>query len=578
MADGWFPRFSPSGRHLMRGSVSLSVDGTVIAGDAISGAWLSEDVILYRQHSTGKLRRLASGLDEDFGPVCHQVVAGGGGWAIWHEQGEGAAKTPFVFCSDGRRFLGFGGGMWPLAMSPGGILVMGRHRDGVLCIVYPYSTIPVALAEGRMPRCGGRSVVWEYGTGRISHANLDSRLPLDVTVPGEQCYGPVLVDAPGEEWVLTHTASERLLLFSVGSHEGYVVAEGVTDYPDAAWTPAGVRVAWSRQGEPMEALVDLSQPRVSLVRQPPVWHPVGTGVDTLPFVVPDYTGTLRSADGQTLQTVRTGPREVCCLKGSPERQERWQWDDTAVYLTYDASDGRDGRPWRVTPTPVWCRRVAQVGEAVAAPDAVLVRRTLTGGSEAHPFPVRTTVAALGEHIDLGALGRCRVLVTTWEPGWPTSGYAEHHWWAIRESDGLRWGRVRYEERHSGEVDRAFDFNQPLPDVQLVPAPPLAIPDPPAPSPEPEPEPMPVTFPPRDQTLDFLAVLETRYRDQMQRPARETHVDAEGTAVWLESYLRYRVGGASHEVAVSAVMRDIDQALGIAPVPPSGGLVGALRVA
>lgn len=570
----------------MRGAVSLSVDGVVWAGDGISGAWLDDSTILYRQHSTGTLRRLAAGLDEDFGPVCHQVVAGGGQWAIWHEWGAASDREPYVATSDGRRFLGFGGGVFPLAMSPGGILVMGRHRDGVLCVVAPHSTIPVPLAEGRRPRCGARSVVWEHGEGRISYAALDARAPQDITIPGEQCYGPVLVDAPGEEWVLCHTASLRLLLCPVGRTEGYVVAEGVTDYPDAVWTPAGVRVAWSAQGEPYEALVDLSQPRQPLAAQPPVWHPEGTPVDTMPFMVPTFTGTLRSADGQTLQSVRTGPKEITCLKGSPERQERWRWDDAAVYLTYDHSDGR-AQPWRVTPEPVWCRRVSFVGDRQAYAGTRLVRRTASGGSAAHPFPVRTSVAAYGEHVAVPGLGRCRVLITTWEPGYPTSGYEERHWWAIRESDGLRLGRVRYEEWRAGVLERAFDFSELLPDVRLEPAPMLAIPDPvetPDTPDTPERPDTPDMPEPTISDAEYLNAggrIEHRYAT-WQRPGREVHTDPLSYR-WMVDYYALRRAGRDHEAAIREVERRMDVAAGVGPVeppvtPPANGLVGPLRVA
>jgi len=80
-------------------------------------------------------------------------------------------------------------------------------------------------------------------------------------------------------------------------------------------------------------------------------------------------------------------------------------------------------------------------------------------------------------------------------------------------------------------------------------------------------PTPIAFPPRNATLEFLESLEDRYRNAMQRPPRETHIDAEGTAVWMESYLRYRVHGHTHEVAVLRVMQDIDQVLGITPANP-----------
>lgn len=556
--DGWFPRFSPDGRHVMRGSVVLSVDGIEVAGDAISGAWLSNDILLYRQHSTGLLRRLAAGMDDAYGPVCHQVVAGGGTWAAWHEH-EG---TPVVFTGDARLWTGYGGGMHPLAMAPDGTLVMGRHRDGVLCVVAPRGTVVMPLAEGRMPRCSHRSVVWERD-GHIFHADLQTRVACSITVPGEQCYGPVLIDTPEGEWVLTHTGSERLLLFPRDTHVGYIVTTGITMYPDAVWTAQGIRVAWSDgAGAPGEVLIDLNAPHVPLSAQLPVWHPAGTTVDTLPFLVPNYLGTLRSEDGQTLQSVRTGPREVCCLKGSPERQERWRWDDEAIYLTYDASDKPSDepiQPWRVDPEPVWCDRIAYTATRISnGPESALIRRRPDGTVTREHFPVQTGVHAIGEHIAVPKLGLCRILVTTWAPH---RDYEERHWWAIRESDELRLGRVRYEEwRYAGEwqFQRGFWFNE-LTGTQLVPAAPLPIV-------EKETNPM-IAFPPRDETLAFTTALNDLYRDAMQRPAQDgIHVDLEGLAVWQQEYLRLRVNGMSHTAALEATLQEVRYAAGLDPRP------------
>lgn len=67
----------------------------------------------------------------------------------------------------------------------------------------------------------------------------------------------------------------------------------------------------------------------------------------------------------------------------------------------------------------------------------------------------------------------------------------------------------------------------------------------------------VTFPPRNEPLLFRTALESLYRDSLRRSAVQTFVDQEGTVVWTQEYLRYRVNLCSHAAAVSAVMNQID---------------------
>jgi hypothetical protein len=74
----------------------------------------------------------------------------------------------------------------------------------------------------------------------------------------------------------------------------------------------------------------------------------------------------------------------------------------------------------------------------------------------------------------------------------------------------------------------------------------------------------VTFPPRNETLDFRQQLETKYRTGLGRAPGPTFVDVEGTAVWLQEYLRYRVSRCDHAVAEQRVLAQID-GLGIQPV-------------
>jgi hypothetical protein len=73
----------------------------------------------------------------------------------------------------------------------------------------------------------------------------------------------------------------------------------------------------------------------------------------------------------------------------------------------------------------------------------------------------------------------------------------------------------------------------------------------------------VLFPPRDEPLDFRTQLEAKYRDGLRRSPTSTTVDNEGDVVWTQEYLRYRVNGCGHGVAVQSVLVQID---GASPPP------------
>lgn len=74
----------------------------------------------------------------------------------------------------------------------------------------------------------------------------------------------------------------------------------------------------------------------------------------------------------------------------------------------------------------------------------------------------------------------------------------------------------------------------------------------------------VAFPPRDETFEFRAWLETKYRDALGRPATLSYTDVEGSVVWVQEYLRYRLNACGHEGAVGRVRVQI----------AGGGIVGA----
>jgi hypothetical protein len=63
---------------------------------------------------------------------------------------------------------------------------------------------------------------------------------------------------------------------------------------------------------------------------------------------------------------------------------------------------------------------------------------------------------------------------------------------------------------------------------------------------------PINFPPRNETYDFRNWLETTYAQKLGRPAGLSYSDVEGSVVWVQEYLRYRLNTCSHEQAVERV--------------------------
>jgi hypothetical protein len=73
----------------------------------------------------------------------------------------------------------------------------------------------------------------------------------------------------------------------------------------------------------------------------------------------------------------------------------------------------------------------------------------------------------------------------------------------------------------------------------------------------------VAFPPRNEPYAFRLELERKYRDDLRRSAASSYVDIEGSIVWTQEYLRYRVNRCGHTAATSKVLNQI-AGLGIAP--------------
>ncbi len=67
----------------------------------------------------------------------------------------------------------------------------------------------------------------------------------------------------------------------------------------------------------------------------------------------------------------------------------------------------------------------------------------------------------------------------------------------------------------------------------------------------------VLFPPRNEPFDFRQQLEVKYRDQLRRTAAPSFVDIEGSIVWTQEYLRYRLNSCNHAEGVQKVFQQID---------------------
>jgi len=83
----------------------------------------------------------------------------------------------------------------------------------------------------------------------------------------------------------------------------------------------------------------------------------------------------------------------------------------------------------------------------------------------------------------------------------------------------------------------------------------------------------VSFPPRNETADFINRLIVVYRDELRAAGVTTYVDPEGAGVWVPEYTRYRVGQCDHSSAESRVFSQINNAgtYGVCALTPAGAI-------
>jgi hypothetical protein len=64
------------------------------------------------------------------------------------------------------------------------------------------------------------------------------------------------------------------------------------------------------------------------------------------------------------------------------------------------------------------------------------------------------------------------------------------------------------------------------------------------------------FPPRNETLAFRTELEAKYRNSLRRPVGGSYTDPEGSVVWIQEFLRYRMSTCRTDQAVARIALQI----------------------
>jgi predicted Zn-dependent protease len=84
----------------------------------------------------------------------------------------------------------------------------------------------------------------------------------------------------------------------------------------------------------------------------------------------------------------------------------------------------------------------------------------------------------------------------------------------------------------------------------------------------------ISFPPRNETYDFRNWLESKYATTLGRPAGLSYSDVEGSVVWVQEYLRYRLNLCSHGQAVERVRIQIagGGVPGVCGTPPASSVI------
>ena len=532
LTEGRFVRLSPSGAHVASGSSAIWVDGLLELASGTTPQWPDDTTILYSRQPDGALMRYGIG---DADPV---VVRGPG-----HEPAslctDGAGRYAFIdhgvlYTSEGRRVTG--------VMRPtiAGSDLCWCVDDGRQADLYREGALVARNVQDVRGMPDGRLVYTQwvgnslYSCVRHPGGVISSSWRLD----GADEYQPMVLDIASEEWVLSHTRDERLLLRS--GNNGAVLATGPTFEPDAAVLPGGrVRVVWALQDGTLIdhaytltdlALVDetgreypIVDLRAGVMPAVAPWPPGAgwtrrddvTEVDIVDYLLGSqdwsrngmhvagdavtYTHPFQSRvldEGDTqgaVQHTKFGPPDT--------RAATWTFTDEWVGLAYDGTNALEFGYRFVVPgtdqTAALYPRMMRVGPEHRRVVDLELLDLATG--DRRRLQWAGWVEAVYDGPQLGDLPPMRHALIVFEPagddarGWRelnigALGLGCWYWHQCRKADGstpdMRWIGTRHAARF---VDPPLRFADALPSSSTTPAP----------TPDPEPS-MPTALKNRDQ--------------------------------------------------------------------------------
>ena len=539
--SGWFSRISPNGEDVISGHTALFYRGEKLLDNAIAGDWSDENTFLYRQHDTGTL--LAYHLPTHTSiPIAPNVtwVEGNNGRFVYQISNPG--QPPEIKLSRGPVFKGFGGAMRSCSIAPNGGVLIGRNSDGAMFYVPPDSPSARQVAvEGINPWVTDTHGFFELAhqiykidlaTGAIKNISLE-----------DYEYWPIVRG----DWICYHT-SNRLIVRSLSTNLGHIIAEGVTRNPHFVLTPADLCVSWTDEDG------NLGMRKVSLALEP---------VDiSIPreFSVPNGTVVPNPEEFFTTEFCRTGSHPMAAFYNrftktttfmkfdAPDALEQIQERNGSFHLIYDNTDGKQ-KPWRIEPN-LWFPKGAKVGEQYDFPNARLVRANADGTfNDTHLFPYSIKIRSLTRNVNT-PMGFVEVLTIEFM-------LAPHHIERFHYARYFGWFKweLRNQERYLGSA--TFDKPHSSP---VYPNPPIPIPDPPLP-PEEEKPPVMAQYDDNDY-VDLGLFLDEKYKVDLHRDAQETFIDSVGRGRWTHDYIRERDKGFSHVSALETINKRINAIVGL----------------
>ena len=316
--DEWFPKLSPSGNRIACGSEIVKIadrSGIIEVGPGTGAQWLNEHELVYTKQPTGELVHWPSGkILRQHG--FNELVARDGRWAGFRAA-EGKITTSWDASISGRcpalsdRFLAYIDGT--NVVSNGQIVGRGNIID---LKISPKGFPAWSQFEN------GRWETWGP-TGSL-HVNPE----------GQERWPVPIEDKNGIVWILSHT-DRCLILRPVGSKQGYLVWEGVTDYPDIVAMDLEFRIVWSTFGNVTIHGILYSKPTIDL---PSTLVPI-------PVPIPEPEPEPNMTPSEIVKIMQDSGREIDSRFPGLRSSNVESWMAKAAYLASisNAGIGRKSR-------------------------------------------------------------------------------------------------------------------------------------------------------------------------------------------------------------------------------------------